>query len=384
MRITNLRTDKVFVPFQTPHLWASGRRPGTTRLIARLATDAGLVGYGETNCLWPFVEPVLHESIKPFVIGEDPHNVERVYRKVEANGYYHHKRAMVAALAAVEMAMWDLIGKAAGQPLYQLWGGAFRTRVEAIAYLHVKAPEEMAREAQVFVAQGFRTIKLKIGMDPESDIEIVRAVRAAVGPRIELRADVNGSWTPGTAKRQLAKLEPFDLQYVEQPLVHDDLTGHRELRRCSRVPIALDESAFTLTDVINIVRAEAADVILLDPHEAGGCWVVRKAAAIAEAAGLPVTLHSGAELAFSTAAYIHLAAATPNCSLAIDSSYYEIADDLSAGRHEYVEGAFTLPEKPGLGVELDEAKLDRYRTDEIRDPYLDRERPDWFTQKPMY
>ena len=136
--------------------------------------------------------------------------------------------------------------------------------------------------------------------------------------------------------------------------------------------------------MINIVRAEAADVILLDPHEAGGCWVVRKAAAIAEAAGLPVTLHSGAELAFSTAAYIHLAAATPNCSLAIDSSYYEIADDISTSRHEYVEGAFTLPHKPGLGVELDEAKLERYRTDEIRDPYLDRERPDWFTQKPMY
>lgn len=384
MKITELRADKVFVPFHAPHLWASGRRPGTTRLIVQLRTDNGLVGYGETNCLWPFVEPVLREGIAPLVVGEDPHQIETVYRKVEANGYYHHKRAMVAALAGVELAMWDLIGKAAGQPLHQLWGGAFRQRVEAIAYLHVKPPNEMAREARDFAGRGFRTIKLKIGMDPDSDVAIVRAVREAVGPGIEVRADVNGSWTPGTARRQITKLEPFDLQYVEQPLVHDDLAGHRELRRWSRVPIALDESAFTLADVMNVVRAEAADVILLDAHEAGGWWVARKEAAIAEGAGLPVTLHSGSELGFSTAANVHLAAATPNLSLAIDSSYHELSDDIITTPHDYVDGSFLVPSGPGLGVDLDPAKLERYRTDVIRDAYRDPERPDWFTLKPMY
>ncbi len=162
-----------------------------------------------------------------------------------------------------------------------------------IAYLFVSDPEQVAAEARHFVERGFRTIKLKIGVDERSDVPIVKAVREAVGPDIRIRADVNGAWTPGTAKRMISRLAPFDLEYVEQPLVHDDLLGHAQLRLWSPVPIALDESAYTTTDVLNIIRAEAADVILLDPHEAGGLWQARKAASICEAAGIPVTLHSG-------------------------------------------------------------------------------------------
>jgi len=119
-----------------------------------------------------------------------------------------------------------------------------------------------------------------------------KAVRQAVGGR-DLRADVNGAWTPGTARRMLERLRPYDLQYIEQPLELDDLLGHAQLRAVQPVPVALDESAYTLADVSNIVRMAAADVILLDPHEIGGLWQTLKAAAIAEAAGIPVTLHSG-------------------------------------------------------------------------------------------
>ena len=131
-------------------------------------------------------------------------------------------------------------------------------------------------------------------------------------------------------------------------------------------------------------RAEAADVILLDPHESGGCWTARKSAAIAEAAGISVGLHSGSELGISQAAYLHLAASIPNMNLAIDTGYAGLVDDVIVEPHRFVEGGLPVPTGPGLGVELDVEKLRRYRTDQILDAYGDRERPRWFTEKPAY
>jgi L-rhamnonate dehydratase len=384
MKIERVETTLLFMPYKSPHLWGGGRRPGTTRLVLQLFTDEGIVGLGETICLLDFVRPVLEQTIIPLVIGEDPHDIERIYRKIEGAGYYHHKRAMVAALCGLEMACWDAVGKAAGQPLHKLWGGAYRDTVPLIRYLHVKSPAEMAHSAAEAAEAGYRTIKAKIGLDAESDIEIIREIRNAIGPNVQLRGDVNGAWTPGTARRQLAKLEQFDLEFVEQPLVHDDLLGHAALRRVTRVPIAIDEGAYTQTDVLNVIRAEAADVILLDPHESGGCWTARKSAAIAEAAGMAVGLHSGSELGMSQAAYLHLAASTPNLTLAIDTGYPEIVDDVITTRHQIVEGSMPVPTGPGLGVELDLEKLEHYRSDRIVDAYIDRERPGWFSEKPAY
>jgi len=383
MKITRIEWTKVFVPFHRPHLWGGGRRPGPTRLILRVDTDAGLSGVGETICILPFVEPVV-AAIAEVLRGDDPRDIERLHRKVEGAGFYHHKRAMVAALCGVEMACWDLLGKEAGLPLYRLLGGAYRRDIPLVACLFITSPEETAREAASYVARGFRTIKVKVGLDPQEDVAIVRAVRDAVGPAVEIRADPNGAWTPGTARRMLHKLAPYDLQFVEQPLMHDDLAGHAELRRWSPVPIGLDESAYTNVDVLNIIRMGAADVILLDPHEAAGLWETRKSAGIAEAAGIPVTLHSGAELGLSTAAYLHLAASTPNLSMAIDHQYDALVDDVVTVPHAIRDGAMRVPEGPGLGVDVDWNKVARYRVNEIKDAYFDRERPDWFPVKPAY
>jgi L-rhamnonate dehydratase len=179
-------------------------------------------------------------------------------------------------------------------------------------------------------------------------------------------------------------LEQFDLEYVEQPLPLDDLSGHASLRRMFSTPIALDESAYTMQDALAIVRNEAADVLLLDPHQAGGLHRCRKAAAVAEAAGIPVTLHSGAELGLSVAAYLHLAASIPNLMLAVDTQYDNQADDIVTEPHRYVSGVMDLPDGPGLGMSLDAQKLEQYGTDVIRDPYLDPARPDWFCTKPQY
>ncbi|MFN0109096.1 MAG: mandelate racemase/muconate lactonizing enzyme family protein [Blastocatellia bacterium] len=381
--IVKIEHQMVFIPFHKAAEWAAGKRPGTTRLIVQVHTADGTIGLGETICLWEFVEPVLARTIIPLALGADAYDIEKLCRKIEGAGYYHHIRALVAALAGFEMALWDIVGKQANLPLYKLWGGAYRNPIPMIAYLQAKDPQQIADESAAAVANGFDTIKVKIGMSPESDLEIVKAARAAA-PQAKLRADVNGAWTMGTAKRMMRKLEEYDLEYVEQPLPLDDLSGHAYLRKLFTTPIALDESAYTMQDVLAIIRAEAADVILLDPHQSGGMLRCRKAAAIAEAAGMPVTFHSGAELGISTAAYLHLAATIPNLMLAVDNQYTSLTDDIVETPYQLNNGAMFVPTGAGLGVTLNAQKLRQHAAATIRDPYLDPEKPDWFPTKPQY
>jgi glucarate dehydratase len=383
LQIVGARHWLVAMPFRQALQWGSGTRPAATRLIVELTLANGVVGYGETICLLEFIEPVLVRSVFPIALQHRAADVERFTRHVLGAGYYHHKRAAVMAMAAVEMAMWDAQGRACGQPLSTLWGGIYRHRVEVAAYLFGTDAQQLQASARQFMDAGYRSFKVKIGMDAASDLGNVAAVRQVVGDA-PLRADVNGAWTPGTARRTLEKLRAFDLQYIEQPLELDDLQGHAELRRMQPIPVALDESAYTLADVGNIVRAAAADVILLDPHEIGGLWQTIKAAAIAEAAGIPVTLHSGGELGFSQSAYIHLAASIPNMSIAIDSERAYLSDDVVLDAPVLQHGVFHLPAGPGLGVEPDLASIARFAVDRIQGAYLDAARPGWFSTKPAY
>lgn len=382
--ITRITCDKIFIPFLREVEWSAGTRPGMTRLVVRVETADGTIGLGETICLLEFIEPVFRNTITPLALGEDACDIERLLRKVEGAGYYHHKRAMVMARAALEMACWDIIGKQAQMPLHRLWGGLYRDHVPIIGYIHSASPDEAARQAAEFVANGHGTLKVKLGMGRALDVDLVRAVREAAGAQTQIRADANGAWTIGTAKRMLRKLEPFDLEYVEQPLPLEDLAGHAHLRLSTCVPIALDESAYTLQDVHAIIAAQAADVLVLDPHEAGGLIQARKQAALCEAAGLPVTLHSGGELGVSMAAYLHFAVSVPNLTLAIDSQYPNLSADILPARHVFENGVMKPPAGPGLGVELDADALTRHATKEIPNPYLDPRRPTWFATKPAY
>lgn len=383
MRITKVDHWLVRMPFTEDILWGSGRRIGTTRLICRIETDAGIIGWGETISLIANVPAVFADIVAPLAIGYPVADAERFHRHVLGAGFYHHKRAAVMAICAMEMAMWDALGKQAGLPLYALWGGRWRKDVEASAYLFTNDPQGLSERLKRFLDLGYTTFKVKIGFDEKSDITLAETARRVIGDH-PLRLDVNGAWTPATAKRQIEKLKAFDPAYVEQPLELDDLAGHSALVARSAVPIALDESAYTLSDVGNIIRANAADVVLLDPHEAGGLWQTIKAAAICESVGIPVTLHSGAELALSQSAYIHLAASLPNMSIAIDTERAYLGGDISSNPPVLKDGRFRVPEGPGLGVDVDVEQLEKYCVTGIAGAYLDSERKDWFPVKPAY
>jgi len=384
VRITALRHWLVRVPFTEMTEGATARRAASTRLVVRIETDAGIVGWGESICLLDSIEPVLVNVVAPIAIGMPVSAVEKLHRHVLGAGYYHHKRAAVMAITAVELAMWDAFGKLCGQPLCRMWGGQWREQVPVAAYLLIRDPTRLAEKAAWYQAQGFSDYKVKIGSGVASDLALLRAARATLGDAVHIRADCNGAWSRATARRQMEKLRELDLAYIEQPLEMDDLEGHAELRRLQPTPVALDESVYTVNDLANVIRAAAADIVLIDAHEAGGFFQARKQAAIAEAFGLGVTLHSGCELGLSQVANLHLAASIPELRLSIDSHYPLFADDILATPLRITQGCMRVPDGPGLGVEPDLDKLERYRTDRVRDAYLDPARPGWFPMKPAY
>ncbi len=384
MEIAEVRHWIVHVPLAAPIHWASGSRSGSTRLICEITTKAGIKGYGETICLLDFVPAVFEGLVVPLGLGSKITDVERLTRRAEGAGYYHHRRALVFALSALEMAMWDARGKHAALSLHEMWGGGYREEVEICAYIYIADPDKVAEELIDYRDRGFNSFKLKVGLDPDQDVALVAKAREVLGPAAKLRVDPNGAWTPAMAKRMLNRLSRFDLQYVEQPLPVDDLVGAADLRRSSPVPICIDEGAYTLQETMNVIRLRAADLLLVDPHETGGLWSCLKAGAVCEAAGIHVGIHSGGELGLTQAANLHLAASMPNCKIAIDSIYKQHTDDILVEPIPVRNGRAPVPTGPGLGVEVDLEKVRTYRTDRIMSAYRDPGRPDWFAEKPAY
>lgn len=382
--ITGIRHWIVHVPLASAISWSSGKRSGSTRLVCEITTASGVKGYGETICLLDFVPPVFEKLVAPLGLGRDVTDVEQLSRAAEGAGYYHHKRALVFALSAIEMAMWDARGKIAGLALHQLWGGAYRNRIEMCAYVYIADADKVADELIDYRNKGFNSFKLKAGLDPVQDVALVRKAREVLGPKANLRVDPNGAWTPATAKRMIAKLAPFDLQYIEQPLPVEDIAGAALLAASSPVPICIDEGAYTLQETMTVIRMGAAHVVLVDPHEAGGLWQCLKVGAVCEAAGIHVGMHSGGELGLTQAAYLHLAASMPNAKIALDTIYQHHADDILKDRIVFEDGHAPVPTGPGLGVEVDLDKLETYRTETITSAYLDPDKPGWFAEKPAF
>lgn len=360
MKITRVTVTPFAVPYSAPTLSSNARSDGTNRVLVQVETDDGLLGVGEAPLFQAMLPQLIEEVIVPALLGRNPHEIEPIIQQVERHPHARlYPRAIALALAPAEIALWDLIGKAAGQPVHRLLGGAVRQRVPMAGVVFAGEPQARAQHARELVAQGYRTIKMKVGVDVSQDIAGIRAVRETVGPEVALRVDPNQAWTLGTAKRVMRQIEACDLQYIEQPLRLDDLQGLADLRASIRTPVAVNESAYTPAEVLRVLQYRAADIIRVDPVQAGGLWQAKKICALAEAAALPVTLHTSADTSIGLAAHLHLAASTPNLLYATDTLFYQNADDLVREPLRITEGSCVIPTKPGLGVDLDPEALRR-------------------------
>jgi L-alanine-DL-glutamate epimerase-like enolase superfamily enzyme len=357
MKIAQLNAVLVRIPQKPPIAPYQSRYRATSEkeaLLVRLETDTGLVGWGETPVDWinksfeGAPEDLLHRQ----AVGRDPFDLEAWYAENTLGPYL---------ASGVEMAMWDLMGKATGQPLYKLLGGAVRKKIELAACMGIRPYDEAKAIARQYVEQGFTTLKTKAGRNPEEDLHMVRGIRDGAGDRLKLRIDPNQGYAPAVAFPLARDLEKYNLEYFEQPMPLGLIGDAARLRRHTKMPIALNESVTTLEIVLQILQLHAADVILPDTYQCAGILGVKKVAGLAEAAGVPCVFHCAHDLGLKTAAMLHVVASSPGFTMANDCTYYGLIDDIITPLHRIERGYMAVPEGPGLGVNVDEKKVAQYR-----------------------
>jgi L-alanine-DL-glutamate epimerase-like enolase superfamily enzyme len=335
-----------------------------THTLVRLTSDDGLTGLGEAVGNAAHARAVLEGSLGRTVLGLDPGEIEQVrHQLLESTVYYERSGSVVAAASALEMACWDLRGKALGQPVHALLGGRFRDSLEAYAsdvYWQEDAAA-MARVAAGICDRGFRAVKVHVGRGtPREDAVRLRAVRQAIGPDLPLMVDLNAGYDLPAAKDAVHRWADLDLDWIEEPLHPDHVDAQAELRAHSPVPIAAGENVFRLHGFQNLFAAGAADVAMPDIGRAGGLWEARAICFLADAHGIPVSPHnfsSGVLLA----ATMHLMAAAPNCRLLeMDTSGNAVYEELLLEPLVLAGGRVQVPTAPGLGVHLPAAVLDRH------------------------
>lgn len=371
MKITRIEAIPVCVPLK-PGMTAKtahGEHATSPYVIVRVETDSGLIGLGEAtvSALWSgetqgTVLTLIREYLAPALIGHDPRDITAIRRVmdflVKLNPF---------TKSALEMALWDLAGKSAGLPVYQLLGGKARNLIRIKLVVWARDIEGSRRMAEQHLALGVTCVKVKTGLDPLSDIARVRAVREVCGPDIPITIDSNCGWTIQQARHCLRELRDVNLLLAEQPIPPGDFAALADLRRESVVPIMADESVFTLQDAWQLSVHRSADIFSIYPGKHGGISATADIVAVARAAGLRCTIGSNLELGIGTAAMLHVAAAFPEVDTdafpadTIGPFYHEA--DLITAPLQLGPPAALVPAGPGLGVELDETQLRRYRVD---------------------
>ncbi len=353
--ITAVRTTPLFLAFSEPYHWAGRIDYGCAVVLVEVETDAGITGIGESTASLAAEGTVSAlRAVEPLFVGQPVHDVVRLCHEARHLGSFNHTPWHAGfVLAGVEMALWDAIGKAAGQPVYRLLGGAVRDEVDYFGFVQGDTTGELVEDARDLAAAGYGVIYLKVGRGDEADLANTAAVRAAIGGR-RLRLDPNCAWSVPHAIRMIHKLESFDIDWVEQPTTLLSVAAMRQVREAVSTPIAADQAVFTPADVYDICRQRAADAIVLSPHEAGGLHAFGKAAAIAEAAGVPICLHGQGVSGITDCAQHHLGLSTPNLSEGNQIMHQLLVEDLVAAPDLTPrQGRLGLVDAPGFGVELD-------------------------------
>src|SRR5271170_2335886 len=340
-------------------------------LIVEIFTDDGHVGIGNAALAPPITKQVIDLYLKPLLIGADPWNIEflwqHMYRKTMAFG---RKGIGMAAISAVDIALWDLLGKSAKQPVFRLLGGRTKPRIPVYASrLYSIELSELASEAKRYKKEGYRAIKLRFGWGPtdgaagmQHNVDLVKTVRQAVGDGIDVMADAYMGWTLDYAKRMLPLLEPFNLRWLEEPVIPDDTRGYAELKAYGRVPIAGGEHEFTVFGFRDLLEANALDYIQFDTNRVGGISQARKITAMAEAFQIPVVPHAGQMHNY------HVVMASLNSPIAefFPKVDVEVGNELFwyifDGEPVPVDGHVSLSDHtPGLGLTVNEESLKRFK-----------------------
>ena len=363
MKVTSVDVRVVSVPFTHPETWRFGRLWGLTNAIVEVHTDAGITGIGEVpgSPLIGMVRDAL-EATSAWIVGEDPMKVTQFLRRASDRGWHHYPYIGNAAAAGIEMALWDICGKALGCPVHQFFGGLDTENVPFYWYIWVtdRRPDTARQQAAEGVARGFKTMYIKIGFDLKNDLALARAIKEEVGDDIAVRVDANEAWTVFEAIDAVQRFEDVGIEFLEQPINMHDIAGLADLRTKSRTRIGANQSVWQPWQVPEVLAQRAGDVIVTDQHQLGGLVPFRDAAAMCEVANVPIIKHAFGDLAITTIAATHVLGTLASPQLGHQQYLTILEHDLLAAPVEFVDGAIPVPTGPGLGIELDQEAVRFY------------------------
>jgi muconate cycloisomerase len=360
MKITEIRTTPIMVPYVEPFYFAQGVVHGATVILVEIHTDEGLIGYGES------IGTPSAEGVQSYIklagaacIGHSPFEnaglMANAYHALfQLLGTCSSPRFAGQILAGLEMALWDLMGKATGRAAHELLGGAVRNEIEYFGFPQGETAADIASQARQMAEAGCEVIYVKVGRGDALDLAIAKQVRAAIGPDKRLRMDPNEHWGPVRARRMIQKMSAFDVEFIEQPTNCESLSALAQVRENSPIAIAADQLVFTPYDAFNVCREKAADLIVLGLHETGGLKRFSKCAHIAEAAGIDICIHGLYETGITTCATNQVAATLPNLDDGNQYMNHLLAWDIVKSPGLALQnGKLPVLKGPGLGFELD-------------------------------
>ena len=392
MIITDVTTIKLRFPMDVPMADAIHYMPERPALLVQVHTDEGMVGLGEAAAYGGFLESteaLITGELRRTILGQDPFRVEKLWQMMATRAHQRGRRGMLMmAISGVDIALWDIIGQATRTPLYRLLGG-YRDTLPVYAsagfYARDKDVAALAEEVGGYAERGYGCVKIKVGRQPdalmnplqdmpaqdyatvtfEEDVERVRAARSAIGPRVKLAIDANNAWTPSLALKFMHEVEDQDIYWLEEPVATEDIEGSALVAQQLRTPVSGYETESALPGFRELITRRAVDIVQPDVIWSGGITETRRIAAFAQAYGLPVIPHNFSS-AVAAIANMHFIASIPN------GSWLEFDQNPNALRSELFEepltpdreGKIRLPERPGLGVTLNQATVDRYRIDQ--------------------
>ena len=396
MKITDIKVTSVAIPIKATIRHSYAAHNFFQRTIVQVFTDEGITGLGET---FGGIGQEPFDSIKNFLVGENPLHLEKIRLSISQRGYISRRPHL---LAPIEFACYDIIGKYLDVPVFDLLGGKIREEIPMAAYLFFSYPDENNQEGistpEQMVAYalalekacGFKTLKLKGGVfEPDFEVEVIAALRKQFNQGYKIRIDPNAIWAPSTAIRIGEKLKQFDLEYYEDPTW--GISGLAQVSNKVSIPISTNMAVVEFENLGPAVAMNAIQCILSDPWYWGGMYYTKILDFIAKQFGIAVGMHSGVEFGIGLSVMLHTAITMPNLVHAIDSHYHHLTDDIIKGPMlSYKNGTMKPSDLPGLGVELDEDKMEKYKemNTQLNRKYpeypCDPHNPDWFPKVPSW
>jgi len=366
VKITDVKTIRLraTIPAEGQVLSRSGVRNTRSTTLVQVETDDGVSGIGSCSGNGELIEIIIEKVLKPLLVGMDPTAIEDIWDRAYMRGGHKEfgtRGIGIVALSGVDIALWDILGKVRGLPVYQLLGGKYRDKVPVYATaLYPEEPSKVARRARGFADQGFHGVKIKVGFDLDQDIRIVRAVRQELGKDFIIMTDANQGYSVDVALKASDAFAECGAFWLEEPLFVEDIEGHAILREKGKTPIAVGENLHTRYAFENFIVRQAVDFIQPDVARAGGISEIKKITALAAKHKVPVSFHTWGD-GVALAASVHLSAALRDCIvMELDYTYNPLREELLREPFKVQEGYLIPPEKPGLGIELSQDALRKF------------------------